>query len=206
MRDYTKKSEAAYDKKANKYTQTFDSKVTEYLKKRAIEKLAFENGDKVLDVACGIGDLLKRLKEKSLIDIYGVDISSKMVEESRKNLNGNNNIKVGNVESIPFDNEMFDSVITTAAFHHFQNPIEAIKDIKRVLKPGGRIIIYDFTLPIVVRQMVNPFIKLSPEGDVKFYSLKEIKEMFTNEGFESIEASKLSSFAYEVIGYKNNIK
>ncbi len=99
--------------------------------------------DIVLDVATGPGlDALKIAERAS--KVYAIDISEPMIEEAKKKAEEK---KIKNVEfsvedayALPFDNEMFDTVICNSALHNMVNPQKALSEIRRVLKPNGRLI------------------------------------------------------------------
>ena len=90
-------------------------------------------------------------------------------------------------ESIPFQNDMADIIIVSAAYHHFPDVGAFAREAKRVIKPDGTLYIADMYLPSLVRFVLNPFVPLILEdGDVKFYSPKEITHNFKRFGFEEV--------------------
>lgn len=94
---------------------------------------------KVLDIGCGDGGIGRLLKKEKNIDVYGVDISKKGVELANE---GGVHAKVGDVSvKIPFDNKAFDLVVAAEILEHVANPDVFLREIYRVLKPGGIILI-----------------------------------------------------------------
>ena len=90
----------------------------------------------ILDAGCGDGEMLKRLKdEKNLQLPIGIDI--------RKNMSSNYTISLirGDVERLPFKNNYFDCIISTAVLEHLPHPGKAIREFKRILKPNALLII-----------------------------------------------------------------
>ena len=98
---------------------------------------------KILDVACGIGYWLDKYNTHSSPSLLiGVDISSSSIELCKKRFEESKvNLIHTSAESLPFQNESFDFVSCHGAIHHMQNPELAIKEISRVLKKDGEIII-----------------------------------------------------------------
>lgn len=98
----------------------------------------------ILEVACGTGLVSLKAAEKAK-QVYGIDIASSMIEEAKKKAK---KMKIDNVEfsvedaySLPFDDNMFDIVIWNNALHNMKEPYKALSEIRRVLKPKGKLII-----------------------------------------------------------------
>ena len=93
----------------------------------------------ILDAGCGDGQIGRLLKDSMHVDVYGVDISKKGVALARKN---GLKAKVADMsKEIPFGDAMFDLVISSATIEHVPNPDVFLKEIYRVLKPGGIVLI-----------------------------------------------------------------
>jgi ubiquinone/menaquinone biosynthesis C-methylase UbiE len=94
---------------------------------------------KILDVGCGTGHYAEVLKDR---EWYGVDISPESIKKAKKHYK---EAKVGNVtKHIPYPDNSFDHVLTMDFLHHVPNKISnVIKEIKRVLKPGGVVTIIE---------------------------------------------------------------
>ena len=98
-------------------------------------------GLKLLDVGCGTGELLLMLSEKlENPGLYGIDISKNMLMIAEKKLGGKALLKISDVESLPFKDKSFSSVISLTAFHHFDAD-KTIKEIKRVVNDNSPIAI-----------------------------------------------------------------
>jgi len=155
-----KKTKNFYDKLMNgKSIFTFFTKDTRYnvdiiLKKKnidiyfdsAVKKIINEN-DLILDYGCGPGTFSIKLSKLTKNNVHSVDISKKFLEEcekSKKKYNSNN-IKTLLIEEnkLPFNNDYFDKVLLFDVIHHLEEPEETLKEIYRVLKKNGKIIIYE---------------------------------------------------------------
>lgn len=118
------------------------------LYRRWAEKLSkgLAEGDHVLEVAPGPGYLSIELVKLRKLQITGLDISETFVGIARRNARDAGvtvDFQHGNAAAMPFENEMFDFLMCTSSFKNFSEPIKALNEIYRVLKPGGRAWISD---------------------------------------------------------------
>jgi ubiquinone/menaquinone biosynthesis C-methylase UbiE len=104
------------------------------------------DGSRVLEVAPGPGYFAVELAKLGSFHIVGLDISQTFVRIATDNAR-NAGVDVefchGNASSMPFDSESFDFVYCRAAFKNFSEPVQAINEMYRVLKPGGTAVIVD---------------------------------------------------------------
>lgn len=109
-------------------------------------------GESVLDIGCGAGFDLFVASRRVGADgqVYGIDMTAAMVEKAKRNLVGaqiaNADVRVGNVEKLPFADDMFDVVISNGALNLSPCKRKAFGEIYRVLKPGGRFQFADIVL------------------------------------------------------------
>lgn len=104
------------------------------------------DGMNILDIGCGTGELvieIKKLYPKS--KVIGVDIAKGMIEKAQEKAKKIDCIDflIGDVHKLDFEKNMFDFVFNTISFHHYQEPAKALNEMKRVLKPGGKLYILD---------------------------------------------------------------
>ena len=105
-------------------------------------------GAEVLYVGTGPGVLLVELAERRPdLRLTGIDLSSDMVAAAQRNLDEfreRASARVGDVTDLPFGDDSFDVVVTTYSMHHWDRPADAVPELARVLRPGGRLYVYDF--------------------------------------------------------------
>jgi ubiquinone/menaquinone biosynthesis C-methylase UbiE len=103
-------------------------------------------GSQILEAAPGPGYLSIELARCDQYEVTGLDISKSFVEIARKNAARESvcvDFRRGNASAMPFEDNSFDFVVCRAAFKNFTKPLEAINEMFRVLKPGGRAMIID---------------------------------------------------------------
>jgi ubiquinone/menaquinone biosynthesis C-methylase UbiE len=154
--------------------------------------------EKVLDIACGTGEFERIvLAENSNQQIVGVDISEQMlaIAKQKNRTFPNVSFQIANADSLPFTAHNFDIVISANAFHYFDDPVAALKEMKRVLKPGGRMVILDWCRDFLVCKICDGLLKLIDSAHQQCYSQKEFHDLLTASGFV-VERSERVRFGW----------
>ncbi|NJE55444.1 bifunctional demethylmenaquinone methyltransferase/2-methoxy-6-polyprenyl-1,4-benzoquinol methylase UbiE [Thermococcus sp. 21S9] len=163
---------------------------------------------KILDVACGTGDMMlcmrKRLEKRNLSgEFYGLDCSEEMLRIARRKVPFAR-LSVGTAEEMPYPDGSFDIVSVAFGLRNFSDREKAIKELHRVLKPGGRLVILEFSKnPSLLGKMawlytrtVVPIIGKLTTGNEKAYehlvssidafsSPEELRGEFEKRGFRA---------------------
>ncbi|HEX9036601.1 MAG TPA: class I SAM-dependent methyltransferase [Ktedonobacterales bacterium] len=101
----------------------------------------------VLDVGCGTGRLLRGVAARwPDAALFGVDPAEGMVEAARR-LTPGATIQRGLAEALPLPDASIDLAVSTMSFHHWGNQQAGVREIARVLRPGGHFILVDFAPP-----------------------------------------------------------
>lgn len=203
MTDYKNLSKSAFNVQANTYDVDKTGKHARGQYKYVLNELQQLDFQKILDVGCGTGEILKSIKERySFVQLYGLDISEEMLKQANDKLKGTATLILGDAENITLETNSFDLLLCTDSFHHYPNPQQAISEFYRVLKHGKFLLIAYYWKPFPIRQIMNLFISYSNEGDVKIYSKKEIIEFLKQGGFQEIIYKKIQNSGYLVIAKK----
>lgn len=120
-------------------------------KKQAVDLLAINDGDKILDLCCGSGDMTQLILDKRLenITVTAADFSPNMLEIARKRFKNNSCVEVFQADAmnLPFNDEKFDRIIISFGLRNLENIPNGLKEINRVLKKEGRFVNIDFGKP-----------------------------------------------------------
>ncbi len=126
-----------------------------YWRKRAVSRLAPQAGQSFLDVATGTADvaieIAHRCPDRS-VQIVGMDFSEEMLELARQKIDsldmaGSIQLKAGSAENLPFKDNSFDGTTTAFGIRNFADVDISLREMHRVLRPGGRCVILEFALP-----------------------------------------------------------
>jgi demethylmenaquinone methyltransferase/2-methoxy-6-polyprenyl-1,4-benzoquinol methylase len=123
-----------------------------YWRKKAISRLKALKPKLILDVATGTGDFAVEALSLNPDKIIGVDISEGMLEVARekilqKKLDHRITLMQGDSENLPFPENMFDAVIVAFGVRNFENLSKGLTDMCRVLKPGAKAVVLEFSKP-----------------------------------------------------------
>jgi len=131
-------------------------------RRRAVRRLADLASAKVLDIACGTGDLSIEMAKHGATDIIGCDISDGMLDIGRQKIKRcgyDERIRLVNANclELPFANNSFGIITCSFGVRNFEKRQECLQEILRVLKPNGQLMILEFAMPQVfpVRQIYN---------------------------------------------------
>jgi demethylmenaquinone methyltransferase/2-methoxy-6-polyprenyl-1,4-benzoquinol methylase len=136
-------------------------------RKKTIKQLKSLKPKTMLDVATGTGDLaICALKNLNPDKITGIDISEQMLEFGKKKLierrlNDKINLLQADSENIPFEDNSFNAITVGFGVRNFENLEKGLKEMRRVLTPGGKVAILEFSKPrkFPIKQLYNFYFK-----------------------------------------------
>ncbi len=147
-----------------------------------IEKINASGDETVLEVAAGTC-ICGRALAPHVKNTVCLDLTEAMLEQGRKLAAAENirNISFieGDAEELPFDDEAFDLVITRLSLHHFSDPDVPFGEMRRVLKKGGRLVVWDMMATAEELREVNDRIeRMRDNSHVRILSREELEKMF----------------------------
>jgi len=150
-------------------------------------------GDHVLDIGCGGGMAIKRMAEIAIDGfVAGVDPSEIMVQQALR-CNAATvqarrvTVKPGSISALPYKDESFDRVCAIESFYFWPDPIAGLKEVHRVLRPGGRLVIaleWSKEMRNPKRQVIR---LLAAKMGCPLYSGAEMIEILTAAGFSQAQ-------------------
>jgi SAM-dependent methyltransferase len=164
-RSFTQQAAAFEDPRLNRLFTT-DS---EWL----FDRLPLDATDLVLDVAAGTGHVARRLAPQ-VRTVVALDATRAMLEQGREHAPGNVLFVQGDAEQLPFLDESFDVVVTRFAIHHFEAPEDQLAEMRRVLRPGGRLAVADLVAHPEAAATQNRLETLRDPSHVRMLELHEL--------------------------------
>jgi ubiquinone/menaquinone biosynthesis C-methylase UbiE len=146
----------------------------------------------ILDVGCGTGRLLRAAHIRwPHAQLIGVDPAEGMVEVAR-HLAPEITFHVGSAEALPLPNASVDVVLSTVSFHHWGDQAAGIREVARVLRPGGRFFLADAIAPAWLSRLIH---------HARFRTAPQVRTLFTEAGLQVLTQQPiLSRFVLVTVG------
>jgi len=155
--------------------------------RRVLEWLRLEPDTWLLDVGCGTGRAVIQAAQRVTRGMAcGIDLSPGMIDQAKRQTDGHSNIefRIADAESIPYPPESFEAVMCTNSFHHYSAPLQALSEIRRVLKPKGELLLLDPNRGGCIWVWLWDRIhRIFEKGHVKYYSEQELLVLLRKAGF-----------------------
>jgi demethylmenaquinone methyltransferase / 2-methoxy-6-polyprenyl-1,4-benzoquinol methylase len=180
-------------------------------RKKAIRQLVDLQPKKILDVATGTADVAIMTTGILKADkIIGIDISDGMLEIGRQKVAKAglaNTIELlnGDSETIKFDDNSFDAVTVAFGVRNFQQLEKGLSEIRRVLKPGGKLVVLEFSKPKMpgVKTMYNLYMKVICPNLGKLFSKNRNAYKYLDESIQHFPEGKNFTSILDNLGYIN---
>ncbi len=180
-------------------------------RKNALKELKKLDPKKILDVATGTADVaIMATNSLHPEKIIGIDISDGMLNFGRKKIEKLNLGKVielvnGDSETINFADNSFDAVTVAFGVRNFQNLEKGLSEIKRVLRPGGKLVVLEFSKPktVGIKQLYNVYMKVVAPGMGKLFSKNRNAYKYLDESIKKFPEGKNFTTILDNLGYRN---
>lgn len=180
---YTRRVQRQYDRWAGVYDwlwQRYTDRTLSVLE----AAVRVRPGERVLDVGCGTGAFEARQADTGAT-LVGVDVSTQMLAHARRKLRGAPNVAFCQAEacSLPFPDARFDGVVNASAFHYFDDPHAALREMRRVLTPGGRVVLLDWCRDYLTCRLCDVVLKRLDPAYQTCYTQAELHGLLRAAGF-----------------------
>jgi ubiquinone/menaquinone biosynthesis C-methylase UbiE len=174
VRDYSRLA-AEYDTRWSFYIEATTS--------ATISRLPLLATGRVLDVGCGTGALLERLVGRfPQVTVVGVDPVPEMLAVARRRVPSTVELREGWAEELPFEDNAFDVVVSCSMFHYLRQPVAALMEMSRVLRPGGELIITDWCDNYLACRVCDWWLRLFNTAHARVYRELECLRLLKEAG------------------------
>jgi demethylmenaquinone methyltransferase/2-methoxy-6-polyprenyl-1,4-benzoquinol methylase len=181
-----------------------------YWRKKAIGLLQKSQPRQILDIATGTGDFAIEALKVNPDKITGIDISEGMLGVGReklqkKGLTGKIELRSGDSENLQFEANSFDAVTAAFGVRNFENLEKGLSEMNRVLKPGGRVVILEFSKPTAfpMKQGYNFYFKNILPVFGKLISKDQAAYTYLPESVQAFPDGKAFLAILEKVGFKD---
>jgi ubiquinone/menaquinone biosynthesis C-methylase UbiE len=179
----------AVRKEYTRLAPEYDGRWTRYVRRstaRTLRHLGLGPGQALADLGCGTGALLDAVAavlDSGSIRMIGLDVTPPMLAHARRRLPASVPLLAGDAGALPLKNATFDTVVSVSTFHYWPDPAAALAEIRRVLRPGGRLVITDWCDDFLGCRLLDRWLRLTRRTYHRIYGSGEIGGLLTRAGF-----------------------
>jgi len=194
-----------FDRWADDYDRTFISPYLRKIQKQVVRLMAPTRGASVIDVGCGTGEAIRYLRRSVKGGLLaGLDLSPRMIETARRKFGEAPGVewRVGDAECIPWPDSTFDLAMATFTIHHCLHPEQALAEIRRVLRPGGRFFLVELIFPPLLRRPMNWILGLAERAPLQIQTHRSTRSSLQRSGLRLCTCQRLAPFIFLFISQK----
>ncbi|MDE0472357.1 MAG: bifunctional demethylmenaquinone methyltransferase/2-methoxy-6-polyprenyl-1,4-benzoquinol methylase UbiE [Ekhidna sp.] len=180
-------------------------------RRKAIKMLKNENPKQILDIATGTGDFAIESLKLNPERVVGLDISEGMLTVGREKMKKRGidhiiDMQSGDSENIHFEDNSFDAVIVAFGIRNFEYLEKGLKEMNRVLKPGGKVVILEFSKPTIFpfKQLYSFYFRWILPKIGRFISKDNAAYQYLPESVSKFPCGEDFLRILSKTGYKNN--
>ncbi|HET6948299.1 MAG TPA: methyltransferase domain-containing protein [bacterium] len=160
------------------------------------------DGDRVLDVGSGTGNLALELSARRRVDVVGIDPSTAFVEHARTRAAGGRiRFDIGDAQALPYEDASFDACLALLVINHIPDPRRVVSEMRRVTRPGGRVAaaVWDYGEGMTMLRAfwdaagaLDPSAASHHEGHMPYCRKGELSVLWTETGLQGVEETALN--------------
>ena len=204
-----KKIRKVYGRAAKNYDKFWDFYIVPSYSK-TLARIDLQKGSKILDLGCGTGALLKILEDRfPSSELTGIDLTEEMLAVAKQKLSDNVELLLGSATNLPFDSKSFDWILMSNVIGHLSDKKAALKEVHRVLKNPGKIVITDWTRDFQTMNLVHFYTKLINYSQYRSLRTTELESLLDDCDFNHLhtERYKINWFwgLYTILAEKKKV-
>lgn len=177
------------------WSSFYDNPVQQRLYFRPIQTAALaalgEAPGRVLDLGCGTGELMGRLPDS---DCLGIDLSLDMLRRGRNKPALAGRLLRADGHRLPLADDSVDAVTCLVSFQYYLRPLQALGEIRRVLRPEGRVVLAALTSSAMQVQTISTALRSATGGLFRVYAPVELVDLLGAAGFANVEHQLIRPF------------
>jgi ubiquinone/menaquinone biosynthesis C-methylase UbiE len=175
----------------------YDRRWARYIRattRETLARLSLRPDECLLDLGCGTGALLRDLaREGGSRRLYGIDLSLGMVARARQALSNTAHLAVGDVGALPWPAGSFDVIVSVSSFHFWADPGQALREVRRLLRPGGRLVLTDWCADYFVCRLYESILRRFDPAHRQIYHKSQCKDFLTAAGLTEVRVESYRS-------------
>jgi ubiquinone/menaquinone biosynthesis C-methylase UbiE len=159
--------------------------------RETMARLSLVPAARVLDVGCGTGALLQALADKyPESELAGIDPVPEMLAVGRRRLPREIKLYGGWAEELPFEDQSFDVVVSCSMFHFIRQPRIALEEMRRILQPGGQLVITDWCGDYLTCRILDRYLYCFNAAHYRVYRQHELIQLLKETGYSQVHAER----------------
>ena len=189
-----------FDRRAGRYEGGATSRWRDPVQQASLAAVDLTGDDVLLDVGCGTGAASRAAGPVAKF-VVGVDLAPEMIRRATELATGVENVRflVADSEQLPFDDGEFTAVLCSNSFHHYPDPLQAVREMARVLATDGRLVISDACADLATARIADAVLRRIEPGHVRLYRSSELGSFLQRSGFSRVMLRKLSGGGFAIV-------
>ncbi|MDP4090782.1 MAG: class I SAM-dependent methyltransferase [Bacillota bacterium] len=174
-------SKVYFEKVASQWDTMRKGFFSEAVREKACDMAAVKEGQLAADIGAGTGFVTEGLLQRGL-KVIAVDQSPEMLEKMRQKFKDFDVVdyRLGEAENLPIDNDSVDYAMANMYLHHVEDPLAAIKEMVRILKPGGKLVITDLD------EHNHEFLRVEQQDRWLGFKREDVEQWFLTAGLKNV--------------------